>query len=243
MFSLFQMKSNVDGKTLSPDNQDLLVRVGASLGWDTRDSWVNPRRGWQNQLEVWKTGGGLGGDGDFWSVILDVRRWQPTRRRQKLLLSGLMSFQSGVVGVDIPEYLQYRLGGANSLRGHDIEKLGRTLFGRNQMLGTVEYAYTVLRPRRVDVWKLSLRMALELAAFADVGTAWNESRELSMNRTRGGRRGGCALADAVLPSVRRGLEPGGRLSVPFFFGRAETAAPARPAALAGNRRCAWDGLP
>jgi outer membrane protein assembly factor BamA len=41
-----------------------LLRIGGSVGWDTRDSWRNPRRGWQNELELWHTGGFLGGDGD-----------------------------------------------------------------------------------------------------------------------------------------------------------------------------------
>ena len=44
-FSLFRMESDVDGKTLSPDNQDSLPRLGASFGWDTRDSWRFPRTG------------------------------------------------------------------------------------------------------------------------------------------------------------------------------------------------------
>lgn len=75
-FSLFRMKSDVDGKTLSPDNDDQLSRFGASFGWDTRDSWRFPRTGWLNEIEVWNTGL-LGGDGDFWSLNLDVRRWSP----------------------------------------------------------------------------------------------------------------------------------------------------------------------
>ena len=55
LFSLFLMESDVDGKTLDPDNQDDLIRLGLSLGWDDRDSWRSPRRGWQNELEVWRT--------------------------------------------------------------------------------------------------------------------------------------------------------------------------------------------
>ena len=44
-FSLFRMKSDVDGKTLDPDNEDTLRRLGAALGWDTRDSWNYLARG------------------------------------------------------------------------------------------------------------------------------------------------------------------------------------------------------
>ncbi len=113
---------DVDGKTLSPDNSDVLPRLGFALGWATRDSWTNPRRGWQNELELWRTGG----DARFWTMTLDVRRWFPTARRQRLLLSSLLSLQSGTVGEDIPTYLIYRMGGANSIRGYKISDLGRT---------------------------------------------------------------------------------------------------------------------
>jgi outer membrane protein assembly factor BamA len=46
--SLFRMRSDVDGKTLDPDNQDQLLRTGVTLGYDSRDSWRVPRRGWKN---------------------------------------------------------------------------------------------------------------------------------------------------------------------------------------------------
>ena len=116
----FRMKSDTAGITLSPDNEDNLLRLGASFGWDTRDSWRNPRRGWQNEIELWRTGGFLGGDGDWWSLNLDLRRWLPVTRRTKLMLSGLVSLQSGTLGEDLPVYLNYFMGGANSIRGYGV---------------------------------------------------------------------------------------------------------------------------
>src|SRR5262249_46874404 len=93
--SLFRMNSDTDGKTLDPDNKDVLPGVGASIGWDTRDSWRFPRRGWQNELEVWWTGG----DASFFTTNVDLRRWFPIAGRQRVLLSGLTSLQTGTVGV------------------------------------------------------------------------------------------------------------------------------------------------
>jgi outer membrane protein insertion porin family len=190
-FSLFRMESDVHGKTLSPDNSDVLPRLGVSLGWDTRDSWRFPRRGWQNELELWRTG--LGGDGDFWSVNVDLRRWFPVGKRQRVLVSSLASFQSGTVGEDIPVYLLYRMGGANSIRGYSIDDLGRTLFGKNQLIGTVEYSMNLLPLRRWDIWKFALRMGLDLAVFTDIGIAWSESSELAADRARGGVGAGLRL--------------------------------------------------
>jgi outer membrane protein insertion porin family len=193
LVQLLTVASDRPGKTLSPTNEDLLVSLGVSIGWDTRDAWNNPRGGWLNEVQVSKTGGALGGDADFWSLIVDLRRWQPTFGRQRLMLSGLMSLQSGEVGVDIPEYAQYRLGGANTIRGYDVEKLGRELFGRNQLLGTVEYSFRVVPPRLFSIWKLNFRLGLELALLGDVGVAWNESHELNSRRTRAGLGAGVRL--------------------------------------------------
>lgn len=191
-FSLFRMKSDVDGKTLSPDNDDQLSRFGASFGWDTRDSWRFPRTGWLNEIEVWNTGL-LGGEGDFWSLNLDVRRWIPTARGHRLMLSGLASLQSGTVDTDIPVYMIYRLGGANSVRGYSIKELGKTLYGKNQLLGTVEYSVNILPLQRWDIWKFAFRLGLDVALFADVGTAWSDSSEFVAKRARGGGGAGLRL--------------------------------------------------
>jgi outer membrane protein assembly factor BamA len=202
MFSLFVMHSDQPGKTLSPDNTDTLVRVGASVGWDTRDNWNNPRRGWLNELEVWKTGGALGGDGDFWTMNADVRRWLAVGDRQRVLLSGLLTLQSGTVGEQIPVYLEYHLGGANTIRGYDVEVLGRQLYGKNQLLGTVEHSFTLVRARRFDLWKVSLRLGVELALFADGGIAWSESPDLALRKARGGIGAGLRLLTPVSEMVR-----------------------------------------
>jgi len=193
MLTLFRMRSDADGKTLSPDNDDLLVRVGASAGWDTRDSWRFPRHGWLNEVELWRTGGWLGGDGDFWTLNVDLRRWQPTTPTQRLMLSGLVTLQSGTVGEDLPVYLQYHMGGANSIRGYSVSELGHTIYGKNQFLGTAEYSFNLLRLRRWDIFKWSLRLGLDFALLADVGTAWDEPRQFSMNRTRVGLGTGVRL--------------------------------------------------
>ena len=191
--SLFRMRSDTDGVTLSPDNDDLLVRLGVAVGWDSRDSWRNPTRGWQNELEVWKTGGFLGGDGDFWSMNLDLRRWFRTGHRQKLQLAGLLSLQSGDLGADVPLYMDYRLGGANTIRGYSVNELGKALAGKNQLLGTAEYSFTLVPLRRWDIWVLSMRLGIELAVFGDVGTAWSEPAELGWSRTRAGAGAGLRI--------------------------------------------------
>jgi outer membrane protein assembly factor BamA len=95
--------------------------------------------------------------------------------------------------VDVPTYMNYFMGGANTIRGYGVTDLGEELSGKNQLLGTAEYSVTLVPLRRWDIWKISLRLGLEAAVFADAGIAWTESRELAMKRARGGLGGGLRL--------------------------------------------------
>jgi outer membrane protein assembly factor BamA len=231
LFSYLHMKSDADGKTLSPDNSDHLVRIGASLGWDTRDNWGAPHQGWLNELEVWQTGA-LGGDGSFWTGSLDVRRWQPLGRHQRILFTALTTLQSGTPEVDVPIYMDFHLGGANTIRGYDFAELGKTLYGKNQLLGTLEYSVTALPSRPIGIWKIRLRLGVELAAFADAGIAWSEGNRFAMKQSAGRDRRRPALHQ---PDHRDGpprlrLEPRGRLPLPLRRVQGEEAA--RAAALA-----------
>ncbi len=184
-FSYFRMGADRDGVTLSPTNTDTLIRLGAGVGLDTRDNWRNPHRGWENDLQVLRTGGPLGGEGDFWTTDIDIRRYRPLGRHT-LVLSGLASIQTGTLGVEIPSYMDYRLGGANSVRGFTTTGLGRELTGKNQLLTTVEYQHLLLDIRELTIFGLSFTMGLELAAFVDRGTAWNEPDEFGTRLTRTG---------------------------------------------------------
>jgi outer membrane protein assembly factor BamA len=196
--SLFRMHSDVDGKTLDPDNDDTFLRLGASIGQDTRDSWRGPRRGWKNELELIATFG----DGTFVTANIDLRRYQPTLRGQHLLLSTLLTLQSGTVGEDVPGYLTYYLGGANSIRGYTIEALGPTLNGKNQLLATAEYNVDLMPIARRDFWKWSYSIGLELALFADAGIAWSESSDFAFQRFRGGLGAGLRLLVPGTEQVR-----------------------------------------
>jgi outer membrane protein assembly factor BamA len=214
--SLFTMGSDVPGKTLDPDDKDTLGRLSVTIGYDTRDSWRDPRHGWRNELEVIRTWG----SGSFWTVNADVRRYQPTWRRQHLLLSGLLTLQSGTVGQDVPGYLTYYLGGANSIRGYSLEALGPTLNGKNQLLTTAEYNVKLLDLARRDVFRWSFSLGLELALFGDAGIAWSEGPQFGWKRFRGGLGAGLRLLVPGTEQVRfdLGWSPQGGLLFHFASG-------------------------
>jgi outer membrane protein assembly factor BamA len=158
--------SDEDGITLSPDNHDSFVSLGGVTEYDTRDSWKEPSRGWWNSVDaLWRTG-----TGQYATVDFDVRRYQPVATRQTIVATSLLTLQSGTRGVDVPTYSDYALGGENTVRGHAFGARR----GMNQFISTVEYRYSVVPTRSFRVGGFNLYAGLALAAFADVGSAWNE---------------------------------------------------------------------
>ena len=126
-FNFQSLGSDTPGKTLSANNRDNTPSLAFFMGYDSRDFWTNPHQGWWNEVEVSKNGGFLGGDGDFWRVHFDVRRFQPLADRHTLALFSLTTLQTGTVGVEIPVYQDFHLGGTNSIRdGDSIQREERT---------------------------------------------------------------------------------------------------------------------
>lgn len=200
IYSLFRMRSDVDGKTLTPDNDDRLHRLGAALGYDSRNSFRDPTKGWWLEVQTLRTGGKLlRGDGDFWTTDFDVRRYQPGPWGHSIHLAGLFSYQSGEEGVDVPTYLLYRLGGANTIRGHDIEVLGKELYGKNQLLLTGEYQMPLIGLREYRFFgNIAFSLGLKVALFADQGVAWSDGDDFGSDRSRSGIGAGLRL---LMPGI------------------------------------------
>jgi outer membrane protein assembly factor BamA len=178
MVGWFRMKSDVDGKTLDDDNVDDFFRMGGAIGYDSRDSWRVPHHGWQSELEVIADFG----SGNFTTTIVDLRRFQPVIPRHTVFLGWLSSLRTGTVGEDVPGYLQYRMGGANSIRGYDVDVLGRDLYGKNQIITMVEYQYDLIPLKAYNFMKWSAALGIQLAGFMDSGIAWSDRDDLNRER-------------------------------------------------------------
>lgn len=186
--------SDEPGITLDPDDYDDLWHGGMSLGLDSRDSWRTPHEGWQNEI----SGLYLGGSADTWTLNIDVVRYQPLAPSHTLATGPLLSVQSGEVGHQIPSYMQYFMGGANSIRGYELEELGKELFGKNQLIYNLEYRWLIMPVRALKVFKWSVGVGLQAAAFADAGVAWSRGGDFAWDRTRVGYGAGLRV---LLPSV------------------------------------------
>ena len=163
---VYRVASDLDGITLSPDNHDTFTSLGAVTEYDTRDSWKEPSRGWWNSVDaLWRMG-----TGDYATLNVDLRRYQPVATRQSIVATSLLTVQSGTRGVDVPSYADYALGGENTVRGWDFAARR----GKNQFISTVEYRVTAVPTRSFRVFGINLYGGLAVAVFSDFGTAWDE---------------------------------------------------------------------
>ncbi|MEE2658423.1 MAG: BamA/TamA family outer membrane protein [Candidatus Latescibacterota bacterium] len=203
--SYLRVSADESGHTLSADDEDVLVRLGGRIGYDSRDRWSNPLRGWWNELELWKTGGLLPGDGDYWSARVDLRRYQPITKRHTLVLASLWSLQSGRVGRDLPSYFDYHLGGANTIRGYLLGDLGPELHGANEWLATLEYRFALVASREIVLFDLTVDFGLAGAVFADSGIAWDDRDEIELSRSRSSAGIGLRLLMPAIDMMRLDL--------------------------------------
>ncbi len=168
--SFISLGSDTPGKTLDGDDRDNFLTLALSAGYDSRDWWSDPHTGWWNGLEVAHSGGPLGGDADFTTLTVDLRRYIPVFPRHTLALFALTGLRRGQMGRDIPRHQDYHLGGTNSVRGWELDSRR----GKNQFIQTTEYRYTLIEPKVLRLFGQSADLGLQLAAFGDVGVAWDE---------------------------------------------------------------------
>lgn len=206
--------SDRPGRTLDPDNYDELWYGAGSIGYDGRDSWRVPHDGWHNELAVTY----IGGDADTWTWAMDVRRYFSVGKKSTIATGPYLGLQSGVVGTDIPEYLQFFIGGANSVRGYELEVLGKEIFGKNQFIYTLEYRYLIAPVRPVEFFKWSFSLGLELATFGDVGVAWSHPNDFNLDRTRSGYGVGVRILVPGLDSLRFDVARSEEGNTVFNFG-------------------------
>jgi len=161
MADVLTLDTGASGASLSADGTDVIPTIGAFFSVDTLDSSTDPRAGMWAEVEVDR----LFGDARSWTFIVDGRRFQRLSDRHGFGLFALATFQTGEVGVALPEYLQFSLGGANSVRGWGLG----SRIGRNQFIGTFEYNYVMLPVRAFSIAGLNLYGGMQLAGFADLG--------------------------------------------------------------------------
>jgi outer membrane protein insertion porin family len=131
-------------------------RVAGEIALDTRDVARNPHAG-QFASALFEAYDDRTVGGSFHRTTLDLRHFQALGSpRHVLAVRALGMATSTADGTPVPFYLQRSLGGNQILRSYESDR-----FSGNKVLAfSAEYRF-------------ELRRRLELAAFYDVGRAWD----------------------------------------------------------------------
>ncbi|MGD8320733.1 MAG: BamA/TamA family outer membrane protein [Gemmatimonadota bacterium] len=176
----------VPGVTLNPAGKDVIPGLGLVVEYDSRNLISYPTTGWFVQISAMQYGGDLGGYSDYPRVELDMRRYlQLAGPRHALAAYSLLTLTGGTMGKDVPIHQDFHLGGTNSVRGWPLGSRS----GKDQWINTVEYWWTLVPESAYKLYFLKWSMGLQLAAFADVATAWDSREEFNPNWIGGGGLG------------------------------------------------------
>ncbi len=180
----FFLHSNLTEITLDDGKTDNIPELGIFLDYDDRDQLTTTRKGWNNELQLSRHGMYGIGRSEYWALTLDLRRYQPLAERHVLFLSALARTRTGSVGTEVPVHQNFHLGGTNTVRGWNRDS-GR---GKNEFIGTAEYRYRVMEPKKILTGKFGDRVFIgfELALFADAGKAWGNPGDPGSDRVLSG---------------------------------------------------------
>jgi len=106
-------------------NEDVSSGIKANAVWETRDTKVNPRKGYKIDTGFKFTGGPFGGDVDAYSVYFKGSKHWNLRWDTILTLRGRVATVDTFGDTDtVPIFEREFLGGANDLRGFELNDVG-----------------------------------------------------------------------------------------------------------------------
>lgn len=163
----------VDDFTIGNQNdRSLLVMPTASIARTEADNLIFPRRGYSLILQLRGTTEAFGSDLDFMQLAAYSRAVLPAFGPDRLLMRANFGVTWTQDFAELPPDLRFLTGGDRSVRGFGYETLGPrdsdndVIGGRYLSVFSVEYEY-----RLDEEWAL--------AAFTDIGNAYNEFTDLS----------------------------------------------------------------
>ncbi len=174
--------------------ETLTSSLGFSLSRDTRDFFFDPREGGRNSISFEYAGTFLGGDNEYYKVIVDSSRFFPIWWDHIFSLHGRVGFAEGLNGKQIPLGERFYVGGINTVRGFDFGEAGprapdipgdssvdpptstirgEILGGNKQAYFNVEYLIPIVKEAKV-----------KLLLFYDFGAAFNEGERFDLDGMR-----------------------------------------------------------
>lgn len=147
-----------------------------SLARDTRDFYLDPRKGMRNAINVDYGTPALGGTTSFYKVTLDTIKYTPLFWDTRHSIRGRFGFVDGLDGRPIPLTERYFVGGINTMRGFSFGRAG-PVTQDNSLLG----ADREIIINNDFIFPISSEAKLNGVIFFDYGKGFGEGESLSFN--------------------------------------------------------------
>ncbi len=159
-----------------PDFRTSISSLGTLFQRDTRDSFLDPSRGWLNELSAEYAGGPLlRGENSFFKLTGALRNYRRlvgsgSERRYRLALAWAVraGYARGLRATRrIIIFERFKVGGANTVRGYREGRIGSSVEGRGNifLVGNIEL--------RSWIYKF-----VGMSLFLDMGNIWNELSQI-----------------------------------------------------------------
>jgi outer membrane protein insertion porin family len=165
-------------------SRSLRSALDATFSRDTRDFYFNPQRGTYVTGEGRFTGGFLGGDDNYYSLVGSVRRYIRVKGGGVFawrVRGGYADAFGGSHATGLPIESRFFTGGGNSVRGFKENSLGpvgaalEPRGGRIVLLTNAELRFPI---------PILSRYNFGAALFLDGGTVWNSAEEIRLRDFR-----------------------------------------------------------
>ena len=176
----FARIGSVDENAAASIQQDEGHHVKSSITlmvrYDSRDSLFNAKEGSLHSLEY--EFAGLGGDVGFNKLVGDTGWYFPLLWKLIGLVHGRAGFVKGIVGMDLPDYEKFYLGGINTVRGFKRKDLapkqdGDPVGGNYFLQGNFEIKFPLVE--EAGVYGI---------VFLDSGQVWREEDPFEWDEMR-----------------------------------------------------------
>ncbi len=159
--------ANVSEEIAREAGRRLVSKVGASLIYDTTDSYLLPTKGFRSEFRADLAGGPWGGDVDYYKLELKHMQYIKGLWEGHLLeIGGRTGVAEAYNGdVDVPLFDRFFLGGLDSMRGYRYRDIGprdrfrEPLGGDTYWFATAEYSIPIVERVR-------------FAGFYDIGMVY-----------------------------------------------------------------------
>lgn len=165
-----------DADTIIKDMEGKILTsaVTFQVSYDTRDSYLDPSRGFRHSLSF--TVAGLGGDTGFWKSLLDLGWYLPIFEESTLHLRGRVGFSDTLFGKKYPLYERFYVGGLDTIRGLGYGEAGpkdsknEPIGAKRALIFNIEYLFPLVT-----------EMKLKGLLFVDIGKGYDKTEKFGSN--------------------------------------------------------------